>query len=146
MKIAKAKSQKPLFIVWKSKYKTGIDIIDEQHRGLVSLINTFYFHKADASGDINTFLVPVADMLKSYAHLYYLTLERLLRQTAYLGAEEQIALHKDILRRLEWEDHLRRSERDADGLLVYLKDTWNVFLNNPEPDYIRHLKEHYELI
>mgnify|MGYP002597985030 CR=1 FL=1 len=56
---------RPLYIVWSDAFDTGVAIIDEQHRGLVSLINTFFYHKGDAEKDIDRFLVPTAEMFKS---------------------------------------------------------------------------------
>lgn len=33
-----------LFIVWSDMNETGIKIIDDQHRGIVSVINSLYFY------------------------------------------------------------------------------------------------------
>ena len=34
-----------VFIVWKNSNDCGINIIDEQHRGIVSTINTLFYFK-----------------------------------------------------------------------------------------------------
>jgi hemerythrin-like metal-binding protein len=130
------------YLVWQKEYETGIDIVDEQHRGLFSLINTFFYHKSDASGNINRFLVPTAEMLKAYTQLHYLTLERLLRNAQYPDIEKIVEYHNEILHNIKMMDARCRADRDADGWLSFLKDYWQKRTSTPNAAYIAYLRKH----
>ena len=127
------------FIVWKDEFATGVPIIDEQLRGLVSLINTFFFHRADAKGDISRFLVPTAEMFKSYAQLNFLTVERLLRETRYPNLEECRKKHREVIRRIRIMDARYRRERDADAFLDLLKNYWIKSIQSEKEPYMSHI-------
>ena len=134
-----------LYIVWNECYETGIPILDDQLRGLVSLINTFFFHKADADKDINRILVPTATMLKSYAHFYFLTLEKLMVEAAYPDIESETVRHKEIMRTVEETDLKYRVARDADGFLGFLKQYWNEHACRVERPDIAFIKQYFSL-
>ena len=132
-----------LYIVWSKKMDTGIKIVDEQHRGLVSLINTFFFHKADADRDVDRFLVPTAEMLKAYTRLHFLTLERLMRETGYPELEHETRLHEEMMATIRSVEAKYRASRDADGFLRFLKDYWNEHSCKAETGYIAYIKNFY---
>ena len=134
-----------LFIVWKNDFATGIPIIDEQLRGLVSLINTFFFHRSDAKGDISRFLVPTAEMFKSYAKLNFLTIEKLLQEAEYPDLTKHRQEHKEIINHIIVMDARYRTERDADGLLDLLKGYWIESIQNDKKLYMPYLLAYYNI-
>jgi hemerythrin-like metal-binding domain len=132
-----------LFIVWSKKYDTGITILDEQHRGLVSLINSFYYHRADASADIERVLVPTAEMFKAYAKINFYTIEKLLAQVSYEELDKCHEEHKMILRGITLADSKYRAARDVNGMLEFLKKYWLAYVRKGSMKYIDFLKEHF---
>jgi hemerythrin-like metal-binding protein len=134
------------YIVWSPRFLTGIDLIDEQHRGLVSLINTFFYHKADADADLDRFLVPTAQMLKAYTKLHYMTLERIMRETGYPeeGIAKEATKHREILQMIEENDARCRAARDADGFLRFLKTYWQERDCVVKTSYIAFIRNYYE--
>lgn len=131
---------RPLYIVWSDAFDTGVAIIDEQHRGLVSLINTFFYHKGDAEKDIDRFLVPTAEMFKSYAQLHFLTLSRLMRETEYPEYEVEIRRNEEIMSIIRSVDMRCRARRDADGFLRFLKTYWTRVACKNNSNFIAYLK------
>ena len=129
-----------LYIVYNDSDNTNIPIIDEQHRGIISIINTFFFHKADAKSDIDKFLVPSAEMLKHYASLHFLTLERLMAESSYPYLEEEEERHKSMMKEIQNTDIKYRAARDADGFLNFLKKYWHKHACKPDSGYIKHIK------
>ena len=130
-----------LFIVWNEEYETGIPILDEQHRGLVSLINSFFFHRRDAGEDINRILVPTAEMFKSYAKINFTTVEKLMRLSGYPEEEKYRALHSEIIDHIETMDRKYRRLKDAQGLLDFLKEYWLQTIQHNEKEYLPYLQE-----
>lgn len=134
---------KPLFIVWSKEYETGIDILDEQYRGLVGLINSFFFHSDDAFGDIEKILIPTAEMFKSYAKINFLTVEKLMADSCYPDLEKYQTIHQEVLRNIDVMDRKCRSNRDAQGLLDYLKEYWIQTVQHNEIEYLDHLLKYF---
>lgn len=135
-----------LYIKWSKKYTTGIPILDEQQRGLVSLINTFFFHKSDADegGNIHAVLVPTAMMFRIYIKVHFGTVDKLLRDSGYPAAAEYHAYHERVLKEISRTDRKHKRARDADGFLRYLRTFWQGYISKPERPYVQHLLEYYE--
>jgi hemerythrin-like metal-binding protein len=131
-----------LFIVWTHKYETGIPVLDEQHRGLVSLINSFFFHRGSVD-DINRILVPTAEMFKAYAKINYMTVEKLMRDSNYQDIDRFIGIHETMLADIERADRHYRTKIDAMGLLQYLKEYWLHGGRAYEAEYIEHLVRYH---
>lgn len=132
-----------LFIVWSENYETGIQILDEQCRGLVSLINSFFFHRGDTEGDISKILVPTAEMFKSYVKINFLTVEKLMRDSNYPDMEKYENLHEEMMDNIRKMDIKYRQARDAQGFLNYLKDYWLETVQHNKKEYLGHLMEYY---
>jgi hemerythrin-like metal-binding protein len=133
------------YLIWSDKFETGIDIIDEQHRGLVSLINTFFYHKADANQDINRFLIPTAEMLKAYTKLHFMTLERLMTETDYPEIKKEALEHRKMMEQINDIDAKCRANRDSDGLLRFLKSYWQERNCNNDAGCIAHIRNFYHI-
>ncbi len=131
---------RPLYIVWSEEFDTGISIIDEQHRGLVSLINTFFYHKGDADKDIDRFLVPTAEMFKSYAQLHFLTISRLMKETDYPEYDLETKRNEELMAIIQTVDMRCRARRDADGFLRFLKMYWTRVVCKKNLNFIAYIK------
>ena len=70
-----------LFIIWSDMNTTGIKIIDEQHRGVVSAINSLYlFMQYDKGEDI---VVPTLNIIYQYTKIHFRTEESMLSRVEY---------------------------------------------------------------
>lgn len=132
-----------LFIVWNPKYETGITILDEQHRGLVSLINSFFFHRDERDDDIYKVLVPTAEMFKSYVKINFTTIQKLMKLSGYPGLRNYQLIHEEIINNINIMDAKYRKNRDAQGFLQYLKEYWLETINNHDNDYIEYIVSYY---
>lgn len=130
-----------IFLKWTDKYKTGITIIDEQHRGLASLINSFYFHKSDPI--IERILVPTATMMINFAKIHFLTEEQLMEESGYPNLEEHHHAHREAYKKLRAIELKARRARDADAFLAFLKTYWLEHVAEYDRQYIDHLVEFY---
>ena len=130
-----------LFIRWDNMHKTGLDIIDEQHRGLLSLINSFYFHKNDPF--IERILVPTALMTINSAKIHFLTEEQLMSEAGYEGLDDHARSHEQLFAKLIIEEQECRRDRDADRFLNFLKTWWLDHINKFDRPYIEPLKKFF---
>lgn len=134
-----------LFIVWSDRYKTGITILDEQLRGLVSIINSFFFHRGDVNIDINRILVPTVQMFIAYVKINCLTVEKLLRESGHPDLEKYIKMHEDMIAHIISEDSKYKRRRDADGFLNFIKDYWLGTIRRNGMEFLDYLREYYKV-
>lgn len=133
-----------MYIKWQKEYRLGIPILDEQNRGLVSIINTFFFHSRYEYSDLSSVLVSTAEMFKGYVKIYLYTIERLMKITDYPDQEKYKAIHEKFIKQIEFNDIKLRSHLDAQGLLKFIKEHWFDTLKTNSTDYIIHFRKYIE--
>jgi len=111
-----------LFIVWKPEYDLGIPIIDEQHRGIVTIINSLYY--GAQSGNVKNIFLSTSGMLHSYADIHFQTEEFFLETIGYPGAADHRLLHQDYTSKLAGIDREHYLDRDPHELMDFLKKWW----------------------
>lgn len=91
-------------VVWEKKFDTGIPEIDEQHKKLVSLCNTFYTqlmsHKDVSVPSIHESLVNAFKECVNYVIIHSAYEEKLFREAGYPGSEKHKKLHAAFTQRL----------------------------------------------
>ena len=111
-----------VFIVWKPEYDLGIHIIDEQHRGIVTIINSL--HYGTQSSTIKNILVPTIGMLRCYADIHFQTEEYFLKTIEYPGAASHRLLHQEYTSKLAGIERVCSVDRDPRQLMGFLKTWW----------------------
>ena len=111
-----------VFIVWKPEYDLGIPIIDEQHRGIVTIINSLYY--GTQSNYIKNILAPTIDMLRSYADIHFQTEEYFLETIDYPGAANHRLLHREYTSKLAGIEREISVDKDPRQLMGFLKKWW----------------------
>ena len=133
-----------LFFVWSPEHELGIPIIDEQHRGAVSLANSLYYHMANPTG--KAILFPFMQKFNRYLVLHAVTEEELLADTGYPDLEAHKALHAEL--QFDLKGAMRRAELSGnygsvpEEFLANLKKWWMEHLNGADRDfvpYVRHI-------
>lgn len=85
-------------IQWKDRYNIGYKDIDEQHKGLLEVLNELI----DLEGDRREpeLVATIFHRLCEYVHLHFATEERYMRDCGYPRLEEHQALHAGFVHRL----------------------------------------------
>jgi len=88
-------------LVWNEDYRVGLDEVDQQHQGLVDMINRL--DAAISDGEPSDVIVRLLADLKSYTHYHFSTEEHLMRECACEPAHIRLHLrqHRDFERSLE---------------------------------------------
>ena len=126
-----------LYIVWSGDNDLGVPIIDEQHKGIVSLINSFYYCLQEGHED--EIMAPTLEMLLQYTIVHFRTEQRLMERAGYPGLHQHIRLHEALTgetRRIVQETPARQ---DADQVLRFLKDWWLGHINTEDRKYAPYL-------
>jgi hemerythrin len=127
-----------LFIIWKDDYNSEIPIIDEQHRGIVSTINTLYYFIQEGKGA--DALKPSLQALEYYVTTHFQTEEELLRKTDFPELESHLQLHNDMKQN---KDRIAKEVAENDDpviLLKFLKEWISDHLINEDSKYVPYLK------
>ena len=111
-----------ILIVWKPAYNLGIPIVDEQHRGIVSTINSLCFAIQNKQG--NEMLRPVMSMVTEYTRIHFELEEGFLQKCGYPNLEAHRALHKELTQELSHFESGVSWNKDPQEFLDFLKRWW----------------------
>jgi hemerythrin-like metal-binding protein len=130
---------RPLFIQWQEHSETGIALIDEQHKGIVSIINTFYYLMSQGTGNHMLYSC-ISDTMKNYSRIHFITEELLLEESEYKDIEAHKALHRKLTQEIERIEYNALKINEAKPLLEFLKKWWLEHINEEDRRYTQHLR------
>ena len=128
-----------LYIVWNEGNELGIPIIDEQHRGIVSTINSLHYLIQEELG-IEA-LKPTLTILEQYTQIHFLTEESLMAKIGYPGIEKHVGLHKELMRRTVAITKESMSHEDPVITLHFLRQWWIGHINAVDRQYVPYFKK-----
>ena len=111
-----------VFIVWKPEYNLGIPIIDEHHRGIVSIINSLHFGMQN--NYVNTILSPIIDMMNDYTLVHFKTEEDFLEQINFPDCKRHFELHHELCKTLKKLGRDSLLGKDSRELMDFMKKWW----------------------
>jgi len=88
------KNNLPL-IIWKPEYDLGIHIIDEQHRGIVTVINCLFYEMQKKQGE--GVLMPIFKIINEYSRIHFKIEEEFLEKFDFPDAIPHRALHDELI-------------------------------------------------
>lgn len=86
-------------IEWQEEYRTGVAILDDQHRHLVEIINKF--HDALQRGKGSRQMNEILRDLIGYTQEHFATEERLLAEAGYEQLKLHQSQHRQLLQKVE---------------------------------------------
>ncbi|NLD35749.1 MAG: hemerythrin family protein [Desulfatiglans sp.] len=125
-----------LYIIWDDRSKLGIPIIDEQHRSLISTINSLYFYIQNRVDWIS--IKSIMIILQQYTNIHFKTEEGLLEKAGYPDLTNHINLHQKIV--VETKRISQNIAADPEEILSFLKNWWVHHINYEDKKYVSHMK------
>ncbi len=111
-----------VFIIWDEQYNLGIPVVDEQHRGIVTTINSLHF------GINNNYyaksFTPFVDMITGYTRIHFQIEEAFMRQVNPAFASGHRELHDELMAQLVFTGYKSQYDKDPQQFLSFLKDWW----------------------
>jgi hemerythrin len=111
-----------VFIVWKPEYNLGIPIIDEQHRGIVTIINSLYYGMQH--NYVNSIIVPIIDMMHDYTQIHFQIEVDLLEKNYFPDIKSHHVLHQKLLTKLNEVGRKTMLDKDPYQFMGFLKEWW----------------------
>jgi hemerythrin len=128
-----------LYIVWQPSNETGVPIIDEQHRGIVSTINSLHYFIQH--GDSAVVFEPTMDVLNHYTSLHFLAEEALMLAAGYPDIDEHVDLHNKFMNQVRSMAKYRADHDQEDALLKLLKTWWLHHINQEDKKFVAIVKK-----
>ena len=109
-------------IAWKPEYDLRIHVLDEQHRGIVTAINSLYYGmQTKQSGDM---LMPIFRIMHEYSHIHFKTEEEFHKKYDFPDAVPHRALHRELTDALSKIGEESITHHDPYQLMNFLKKWW----------------------
>ena len=86
-------------VIWSDKYLLGIDEIDNQHKGLVIIINELF--NLMSQGKAKAHMNQIFDHLTDYTKKHFFVEEKMLIKFAYPDYEQHKIEHKKFIEKLD---------------------------------------------
>ena len=131
--------KKSLYVVWGDNNKLGIPIIDEQHRGIASTINSLHYFIITGHG--REMIKPIMVTLEQFTDIHFRTEESLMAEACYPALDEHAKLHKALVSKTKKVSIDARRNNDPYMALEFLKGWWLVHLNKEDRKYVPFLKK-----
>jgi hemerythrin len=126
-----------VFIAWKSEYDLGISIIDEQHRGIVTIINSlFYSMQNKHEVDI---LTPVYGMINEYTLIHFKIEENFMKKYAYPEFIKHNEFHNELIDKLNKVGKKSLHQHDPKEFFDFLKGWWINHICNEDRAFLEYL-------
>lgn len=104
-----------MFIQWKNIYNVGVDIVDEQHKRLVAIINEL--QEAQQNGMAAAIMEEIYNRLVDYTVYHFSTEEQLFKDNNYPGADVHNNEHEEFVNKV----HYLKYQSNEGNLLITLK-------------------------
>jgi hemerythrin-like metal-binding protein len=128
-----------LYIVWNESNNVGISIIDEQHRGIISTINSLYHFIQRGQGE--DILRSIMVMLVQYTNIHFNTEETLMEESGYPEIEGHRELHQSLYDKTKAMSFDAGRNTDPEKVLRFLKEWWLGHINKEDKKYVPYLKK-----
>jgi len=103
-------------VTWSPTFAVGIKIIDDQHKGLLNLVNDMYNHVADDGESERLYFKKIIQEAVNYVKVHFETEERILRATNFQGYAEHKKEHDAFI--LTVVDNIRAFETGRNMNLI----------------------------
>lgn len=111
-----------IFIVWSPQYNLGIPIIDEQHRGIVTTINSLHF--AIQNHYIQKTFASIIRMMNDYTRIHFKVEEAFFEKVDFAHASRHRELHDELMEQLLYTGKQSLLNRNPHQFMDFLKSWW----------------------
>ncbi len=132
--------REPLFIIWNDRQKLNISILDEQHRGIVSIINTMHYYVKQGKGF--DALLPTIIAMEQYSLLHFETEQAMMRKCEYPDYDAHVLLHSHLRDNLSSIKARSFIKKDTHEILELLKRWWISHINIEDKKHATWILEH----
>ncbi|MCL2765508.1 MAG: bacteriohemerythrin [Treponema sp.] len=130
-------------IVWSSTFACGIKLIDEQHKGLIELVNDMFNHVTGNEAQEREYLSRVLQKAADYIRQHFTTEEKILTATKFAGYTEHKKAHDNFILKVAENAVLFNSGKRVSltSFSNYLKDWVMSHIAVMDKQYFQYIRE-----
>lgn len=130
-----------VFILWSEKYNTGINIIDEQHKKLIAILNSLYESFVDRT--TNDKIKEVVKEMANYTEYHFGVEEKYFKEFNYENTEEHMAEHQYFIDQVKvFQNDIESGKVSVTFKLMNFLRSWLIeHINGTDRKYIALFKE-----
>ena len=84
-------------VSWSDTFSVGVELIDEQHKGLLDMVNNMHSHAAGNQTAELAYLKSIIDKMISYVKIHFATEEKIMMAAKYSGYAEHKKVHEGFI-------------------------------------------------
>jgi hemerythrin len=92
-----AAQDKVEYVKWSDSYSTGVSLIDEQHKGLLDLINDLFNHVSGDEAKERVYFNEVIEQAVQYVKFHFATEEKYMTSIGFMGYPEHKKAHDQFV-------------------------------------------------
>jgi hemerythrin len=127
----------PLYIIWTEKNNLNIPIIDEQHRGIATIINSLHYYTKQ--GMSFQALMPTIIIAEQYSIIHFEAEQLILKKYGYPDYDNHFLLHAQLRENISAIKAKYFLKKDTDSVTNFLKNWWINHINIEDRKYERWL-------
>jgi hemerythrin len=85
------------YVKWSDEYSMGINLIDEQHKGLIDLINELFNHVTGNKAEEKEYFQEVIEQAVQYVKFHFATEEKYMTSIGFPGYAEHKKAHEQFV-------------------------------------------------
>lgn len=130
------------FVVWQSKYETGVMSIDNDHRNLVSMIENLY--SAISKGEGKKVIDVIVKGLSEYAIVHFNREEMLMKSIGFEGFEKHKKSHQTFTDKVSsFQQMLASGQQNISvEVVAFLRDWLINHIQNIDMQFVDEFKKH----
>lgn len=129
-----------LLIVWREEERIGVPIIDEQHHGLATLVNSLFYSMGNKHA--KELLLSTISAFELYSKIHFEIEEYTLRKTNFPDLEKHARAHEKMQQQLHNIFIESKTTGDPTNLVDYFKKTWLGHVYNFDRHYVEHVQDY----
>lgn len=130
-------------VEWNESLSVGVDVLDEEHRKMVDMLNEIYDSMRRSKGP--RVMHALFDKMLAYSYAHFKHEEALFDETDFPGAAAHKKEHEDLTAQLaELQKKIKTNPNAGPSIEVinYLRKWLVDHIQGSDQDYSAHLKEH----
>ena len=131
-----------LLLEWNESKSMGIPIIDMQHQGIISVINSLHFFVRNSEAD--SFLHSTMRIINDYTRIHFATEEDLMLKANYSGFTFHKSLHEKMVKEAYAAASRSLRAHDPEMYLGFLEFWWEGHIAQYDMDYVSCLRSYLE--